>query len=44
MICAGGRSICGELGFVQPPFSGGGSDDQTLQVIDETDQDFYLVN
>ena len=32
MIFAGWRSICGELGFVQPPLQGGGSHDQTLPV------------
>ena len=32
VIFAGGRSICGQLGFVQPPVQGGGCYDQTLPV------------
>ena len=40
VIFVGGRSICGELGFVQPSIQGGGSDDPTVPVSGKTDWDF----
>ena len=39
----GGRSICGQLGFVQSFIQGGGRDDPTLPVSGKLDLSCYLI-